>query len=297
MDYTTVGAFVLAMLVALVVCLALLTGRTGATDTYTTHFDNVLGVIPGTQLFFEGYPIGQVDRIEPSDDPASKRYRVYLSVEEGWPIPEDSVAWITEPSLLAAITIDIHSGTSPNLVEPGGNIRGRDLQSVFTAVNTLAAEMETIMERDIRPLLDAVADTSPRILSNLESVTSDLAVATEQVAILFDPENTEEVDGMITSLSGTSRNLEQLSAALESSLVRIDEMVASMDGLVSGNRDQIQGMLDDLSHTLASVARHVDTINANLESTSHNMNEFSRQIRRNPGVLVRGTSGGEDGSP
>jgi phospholipid/cholesterol/gamma-HCH transport system substrate-binding protein len=218
-------------------------------------------------------------------------------VEEGWPIPEDSVAWITEPSLLAAITIDIRSGTSSTLIEPGGNIRGRDLQSVFTAVNTLAAEMQAIIEQDIRPLLDAVADTSPRILENLESVTEDLAAASEQATILFDPENTDEIDGMITDFSQTARNLQRLSAALESSLEGVDEMIASVDGLVSGNADQVQAMLDDLSHTLASVARHVDTINANLESTSHNMNEFSRQIRRNPGVLVRGTSGGGDGAP
>jgi len=73
-------------------------------------------------------------------------------------------------------------------------------------------------------------------------------------------------------------------------------MVGSVDGLVTGNADQVKRALDDLSHTLASIARHVDTINSNLESTSHNMNEFSRQIRRNPGVLVRGTSDGDEGS-
>ena len=133
-DYVWVGGFVIAMVVALIVCLAILSGRTGASDTYYTHFDNVLGVIPGTQLFFEGYGVGRVESIEPSPDPAKGRYRVTLSVQRGWPIPEDSVAWITEPSLLAAITIDIHSGESKTLLQPGDDITGRDLASVFTAV-------------------------------------------------------------------------------------------------------------------------------------------------------------------
>jgi len=70
-----------------------------------------------------------------------------------------------------------------------------------------------------------------------------------------------------------------------------------VDGLVSDNSGQIERMLDDLSHTLASVARHVDTINANLESTTRNVDEFSREIRRNPAVLVRGTSDDDAEAP
>ncbi len=71
----------------------------------------------------------------------------------------------------------------------------------------------------------------------------------------------------------------------------------TVDGLVSGNAEEFQGMVEDLSHTLDSIARHVDTINANLESTTHHVNEFSRQIRNNPAVLVRGTSGDPEPAP
>jgi len=290
-NYVAVGGFVLAMLVTFVAAMAILTGRTGSTTTYYTHFDNVTGVVPGTQLLFEGLHVGQVEHIEPSSEPGHKRYRVTLSVREGWPIPEDSVAWITEPGLLAAITVDIREGESDRTVPPDGVIEGRDLQSVFTLMGTLAGEMETIIERDIRPLLDAVADATPRILGDLEAVTSDLAHATNQISTLFDPENTRQIDGMIDDLSATAENLGELSALLESSLTRVDGLVGRVDGLVSENTDEVENMLADLEHTLESLARHIDTINANLESASHNMNEFSAQIRRNPSVLVRGTSG------
>ena len=82
-----------------------------------------------------------------------------------------------------------------------------------------------------------------------------------------------------------------------SDVSRVDGMVESVDGLVTGNTDEVEQMIQDLRHTLGSVARHIDTINANLESTSHNVNEFSRQIRDNPGVLVRGTVGGDGAAP
>jgi len=296
-DYVWVGGFVLAMLVALIVCLAILSGKTGATDTYYTHYDNVLGVVPGTRLFFEGYDVGQVESIEPAGASSEKRYRVTLAVEDGWPIPEGSVAWITEPSLLAAITIDIHAGEGDAILPPGSEIRGRDLQSVFTAVNSLASEVETIVQHDVRPLLEAVAEGAPRILANMEKVTADLAATSDRVATLLDDDNTGQIETMIDDLSATAENLGALTAALESSLERVDAVVTDVDALVGDNTEQVQRMLDDLSHTLDSVAQRADTIGANLESTSHNMNEFSRQIRRDPSVLVRGSSGEPEPAP
>ena len=296
-DYVWVGGFVLAMIVAFMICVAILSGRTGSTDRYYTHFDNVLGVIPGTQLFFEGYPVGRVDAIEPEREPGKKRYRVLLSVENGWPIPEDSVASITEPSLLAAITIDILSGSSQTMLAPGSDIAGQDLSSVLTAVGSLADEVAALLQEDIRPLLASVADSTPRILANLEAVTEGLAQSAEQVSALFNAKNTARLDGTIGDLAQAAASLDQLTATLEASLRRVDHLAQTVDGLVSDNSGQIERMLDDLSHTLASVARHVDTINANLESTTRNVDEFSREIRRNPAVLVRGTSDDDAEAP
>lgn len=294
LDYVQVGGFVLAMIVAFVVCMAVLSGRTGASDDYYTHFDNVLGVVPGTKVFFEGYEVGRVAAIEPEPDPARKRYRVTLAIDEGWPIPEGSVAHVTEPSLLAAITIDIHAGPGDAPLPPGSTIAGRDLASVFTVAATLAEEAARILEEDLRPLIEAVSTGTPQVLANLESATADLAAVSRQVTAIFDAETTDQIDGMIDDLAGTARNLGELSQALESSLERLDGMVGNVDALVSGNTDEMEQIVEDLAHTLEAVARRVDTIAANLESTSHNVNEFSRQIRQNPGVLVRGTSGGDD---
>lgn len=287
-NYFLVGGFVLAMGVTFVLVMAALAGRTGATERYYTHYDNVLGVVPGTQLLYEGLRVGQVESIEPSGDAAGKRYRVELSVKEGLRIPEDSVAWIVEPSLLAAIAIDIEAGDSDAFLQPGDDIEGRDLESLFTAVGTLAGQVETIVEHDIRPLLERVAEASPRILENLEFVTNDLAAVSGRVSTLVSDENVGQIDGMIGDLAATARNLDALTHTLEDSLARVDQMVESVDRVVSGNTDEVDRMLADLAHTLDSVARHVDAINANLESTTHNMNEFSRQLRQNPAVLIRG---------
>jgi phospholipid/cholesterol/gamma-HCH transport system substrate-binding protein len=45
------------------------------------------------------------------------------------------------------------------------------------------------------------------------------------------------------------------------------------------------------------VARHIDAIAADLERSSRNLAEFTRQVRENPGVIVRGRERGDGPTP
>ena len=91
-NYVAVGAFVLALLAGLIVAIIALTGRGGPVDRYHTVYDNVGGIDVGTQVLYEGFQIGQVERITPLLTEGPVRFRVDLSVRRGWRIPEDSVA-------------------------------------------------------------------------------------------------------------------------------------------------------------------------------------------------------------
>ena len=62
-NYILVGVFVIAMVAGLVLWIAMISGRTGATDAYTIRYDGVLGLAAGTQIYFDGYPIGH-DRVD-----------------------------------------------------------------------------------------------------------------------------------------------------------------------------------------------------------------------------------------
>ncbi len=65
LNYAVVGAFVIAMLVAGLGAVVALTGGTTARDRYVVVFDNIADVKFGTQVRYEGYPVGQVEAIEP----------------------------------------------------------------------------------------------------------------------------------------------------------------------------------------------------------------------------------------
>ena len=69
---------------------AVLTGRTGAVDHYYTVYDNVTGVKFGTQVIYEGYPIGQVEQVTPEARAGRMEFRVDFTIKKDWRIPEDS---------------------------------------------------------------------------------------------------------------------------------------------------------------------------------------------------------------
>src|ERR1700755_3643262 len=91
-NYLLVGIVVVAAFVLLLGALTMISGRTGGTSAYYTHYHNVTGLRFGAPVFYEGYRIGQVGDVTPERGGKSITYKVELDVRKDWPIPKDSNA-------------------------------------------------------------------------------------------------------------------------------------------------------------------------------------------------------------
>jgi phospholipid/cholesterol/gamma-HCH transport system substrate-binding protein len=148
-SYIVVGAFVVAMVAALVVWLAALSGQGFAAHRYFVVYDNVLGLAEGTQVLYEGFPVGQIAGIEPLEREGRRSFRVELGIRRDWKLPGDSVAAVAAPGLLSAVVIDIEGGVSPTVLEPGSELRAREAASVFTVVADVATELTELSEKSV----------------------------------------------------------------------------------------------------------------------------------------------------
>jgi phospholipid/cholesterol/gamma-HCH transport system substrate-binding protein len=279
-NYVIVGSFVLAMLVALITWIALLSGRTGATDDYHVVYDNVMGLKTGVEILYEGYPVGLIEGISPVEQDGRRRYRVDVSVERGWPIPDDSRATITAPGLLSGFVIDIEAGESSTLLEPDDEIPGEEAADMFAVVNEVGEKLQ--------PLLENLAQTTPEILANVETFTTELNRTVEQINTLLDPTNVGYVKRILVNLDSTTSDFAAVANDLNRTRGQVDDLIERLDEMLDAKNGEVGQAMVDLNHTLGSVARHIDAITSNLETTTRNMNEFSRQIRENPGVIIRG---------
>ena len=317
-NYVVVGLFVIAMAVALVVAIVMLSGGSGATDAYHAVYRNVTGVKFGTQVLYEGYPIGQVEAVTPEPEGGGMRFRVDFEVTEGWRIPSDSVVSIEAPSLLSAVVLAISEGQSATPLKPGDRLESRESENMFAVVSEVATEIKNIAVNDLRPLLATVNGTImtfgdilgdqgrvlveelsglatdlservPVIVDEVEALTTQLKKPAGELDKLFSPKNREAVETVLAKADGAVVKFTAFADEMRESRKRIDRVLDTLDNMLGDNKLDIERSIIDLRHVVDSVARHIDALNQNMEGAARNMYEFSRQIRKNPGLLLGGS--------
>jgi phospholipid/cholesterol/gamma-HCH transport system substrate-binding protein len=310
-SHLIVGVFVLAMIVGIIIAAALISGRSGASETYYTSYDNVAGIKFGTQVLYEGYRVGQVEEIIPTQDAQGTSFRLELSIREGWAIPEGSLARISASGLLAAVTIDIKGGKGPGALPPGSEIPSGASGGMFAALGDVAKEFGTLSRDGLQPLLAklngyadqlgaSLTEDVPAILRDARSITDSLAQRmpgllnrTDEFTRRLNDEvlsakNVEQLNASIDDLNAFTNDLSTLGAHLKDSGAGLERILKVVDGVVVEGGPQVNASLRDLRHTLRTLAGAMDAITFNLEGASRDMKEFSRTIRQNPGALLRG---------
>ncbi|MBT3306275.1 MAG: MCE family protein [Alphaproteobacteria bacterium] len=309
-NYLVVGVFVSGMLTALVVSIALLSGQTGPADNYYAYYSNVSGVKFGTQVVYEGFPIGQVEKVTPQEKDGRMQFRVDFGITENWRLPNDSVVEIAAPGLLAAVTLAIQAGSSPTPLKPGAQVPSKERSDVFAVVSSVAGQFGNLMDSNVKPLLTNVnkavatinkvveleglslfedarkvtndlselvglmARRVPKIADNIEEFSARLNVTADELQKLMTPGTREQIEGVI--------------ANLDKATVSMDALVNDLGGMAAGYDKDMTKTLSETRYVVESVSRHIDSINQNMEGAARNMYEFTRQIRQNPGLLLGG---------
>jgi len=318
LNYTIVGLFVLAMLGAVVASAVMLSGRGGSHDRYTVLFDNVADVKYGTQVRYEGFPVGQVESIRPVAENGATRFLLDVSVREGWEIPSDSIARVGKSTFLGAKTVDISRGKSASALKPGARIVSAAPADMFAGMSNIAGQFGDLSRNGLRPLVDRIAglvSSADRLLEtdlteflrSLNGLTRDLQAQVPQIATelngftrrlnstmgsvqsVLSHDNIESAGHVIKNVERMSQEFVQISVNLQGTLDRVNGVVVDLGRVIDANKGKVGDALDDTRYVLRSMARNIDAINHNLAGTARNMNEFSRLIRQNPGLLLGGS--------
>ena len=296
-NYLAVGIFVLTMLSVLAIWLTVLSGSTQAKSPYYMEFDNVIGLSRGGQILFEGYPIGEIEDIVFTRRPDASVYRLDLTIREDWDIPEDSVAVMTQASVLSAMVIDIQSGASHQMLTPGEQIPSVGSSNIMSAMSSVAAKLSNLADTSLKPILEnlsggsnsltALSQDVPVILKNVKIFTRQLTTATTRFNHILD-QSEEPIETILEKAELASGNVSTVTTDFHQTRKQLDTLLISLRKIVRNNSGEIDHSIADLHHTLEVVASHIQEISSNLEATTRNMNELTTDLRRNPGLIVRG---------
>jgi phospholipid/cholesterol/gamma-HCH transport system substrate-binding protein len=288
-NYVLVGTAVLVAFGLLLATLLVITGRSGKATDYYVYYDNVTGLGYGAPVFYEGFRIGQVAGIVPERG-ADTRYRVELALRSDWPIPDDSVAQLQSSGLLADVSVGIREGKSRTMLAAGAEMKGAPGADIFLAMNELAGEL-TVLTRDrIKPLIETMAT---RLESITTTVDSNLPALVAETQTLMQRLNkaAEGINGLVDApnreaIASSLQDVRHVAAELKTTQARADALLVSLNATVDENRPELRQAVLDLEQTVGAIASRIDAITHHLESSSRNIDEFAREIRRNPNRLL-----------
>lgn len=319
-NYLLVGMFMSVIGVAFIIVIYMLSGKTGPADDYHLYFRNVSGLKFGTPVFYQGYHVGQVEDIKPEQQDGT-RYRVDISVTREWKIPEDSVARVETSGLLGRRVIDIKEGETRSLLKPGDMLASREQVDLFAAANSvartfnemagvakpfierldasiseLAAELTMLTQDDIRPLVQKLDKNyaDPELINEVKRLLAQLNRSTELVQELLNDQNRGNLANFLIRMNGASANLNNLLSRIELTRVQMDVVLAELGGLAVDNREDLRRSIEDLRKILQVTSGSIESTMHHLEGSSRNVNEFTRQIRENPSLLLRSNPQAED---
>ena len=322
-NYLAVGTFVIVMIGAFFVLMYFVTGRTGPADHYVVRYKNVTGLKFGTGVFYEGYHVGQIEKIVPESVPSGIKYVLTVGIVRGWTIPEDSVARIVSSGLISAVHIDIDGGKSANSIPPGSEIKGRERQDLFAMLNEAARGFSSLSEDGVIPVLEnlnhrinevsdeiinfrrndlkpLVENINKRLNNDLigdaQALVAKLDYSAQQLGTILGGENQQRIEQFLVHIGAAATSLNELISRIESTRVQMGETLVMLEDLAMDNSDEIAGAIHDASismremrKALTTVNEHISTIMYNVEGSTRQLHEFAQAVRDNPARLMRGS--------
>ncbi|MDB5049923.1 MAG: Mammalian cell entry related domain protein [Fibrobacteres bacterium] len=275
------GAFLLGTGAFLAVVLFLMVGKkifTKKVPYYTKLVESVSGLELGTPVKQNGVEVGNISAINTDSADISKSV-VHFEVAAGTPMKADMVATMGSYGITGLKYLEITGGSySAPDVPRGGEVK---------------SELSTLGKITLRA--DSIAYKIDRLLGNVISFTES--------------QNREQLERLVRSSANLSSSLDSLATDINRVKPgkRMDNILGSMEVASSTLKTKIQRMeVEQTVHEyrkaaegMTGVAQKVDLTvlrvqedlaqsMSNLKETMKNMNTFSRQIKENPSVLLRG---------
>ena len=128
----------------------------------------------------------------------------------------------------------------------------------------------------------------PEMTANVNELVNKLSSGATQLNSILNTKNTNYINNIFRDTNQFTTKLTDISARFEGSQVTLDKILNDANLVVTDNQNDIRNSIIALHQSLEMVSKNISSIVYNMESTSRNMSEFSREIRENPGLLLGG---------
>ncbi|MCH2450630.1 MAG: MlaD family protein [Gracilimonas sp.] len=231
-----------------------------SSTTIYTKFDQVYGLIPGNVVNVKGFKIGNVKQMELLESDST---RVTLNIEEGYQIPEGSVALLKSSGVLGGKYIEIQKSDSQAIVQDQGFIKGTFEQGI----------------------MDSFAEEGERLSNDISGSIRGFEEFITRLNQTLNEDNKENISGIIRNLESSTGSLNQViqdrQTDLDQMIVEAKNTLQNLDELSSDNKEKLTALIENLEATSAEL----ETLSAGLNKTNLTLNEVLTKINNGEGTL------------
>lgn len=285
-SYFVVGLFVIILMAALLAIAIWLTriSMGKPTNVYLTYLtDDVSGLAKQSPVRFNGVQVGYVDSIT-LDNKDQQKVRVQMQINKKINITVATIAVLTPEGIAGNEYVGLHAmqPNAPKLVAKPGDIypvipAG---PSVFAKLSTAvqdAANSIITLAKDAQLIVDEKNRTSlHNILHNIDNLSSKLAGDYNLIH-----ETLASANALFKSGTGVFNNLPKTVVSLDQALTKITQTMGQINKTVQNASDQL---VPPLGQFLLNMTNLMGTLD-----------EISKEVKLNPGILVRGKKPGVAG--
>ena len=121
-----------------------------------------------------------------------------------------------------------------------------------------------------------------------QMLLAEVREASHRASMILDENTLTSIHQTIQNVEQTTAHLAQASERLNTLNDNIQSIVTLTHDFMADNKPDLEAAIIDLRYALERVSLRIDAMTYNLEGTSQNMYEFTREIRLNPGLLLGG---------
>ncbi len=299
-NYTLVGAFVLALGAALVAGVLWLAAGIGGQKRYDPYQaimnESVAGLNINAPVKYLGVDVGKVRSIAIDPD-HPQQVRLMFEIERGTPITEDTLAVLKTQGLTGIAYVELSGGhpDSPSLVAKDGSVPTIGTKPSLTA--RLEADVATVLAGLNRT---STAITATLDATNREALARTLADTATLMHTLAAQQATisEGIQNTARAARNTARATEQLAPAVEQlgpAIERITQSAASVQEMAdeiartgTDARVAVDAAASGVRRFNAETLPEFDRLLAQLNGLAGSLRRLSEQTERNPSSLLLG---------
>lgn len=261
--------------------------------TYKIQYEKSENIEVSSPVLIRGVKVGSVTAVNLMN--VDKNIEVIINVRKKFPIPENSVALLTNKSMLGGKAINIQVGNSTVFLKDDDFIKGEIDNNVSEQIDELKGKITGVMDELTVTLASINKVLNPQTIENLNSTMGNFSSISSDAA--------KSMNELSSKLTVITSNLESITGDLKETTPALKDVIVNFGVISDSLKISLPELVSSINKTVSEVDKTVELLNNgegtlgmllndkllynNLNTTTKNLSSLLLDVKEHPSRYVQ----------